>query len=320
MLECASSNTAQIARQMARINHKSFQTNEKALYRLLNDPEFQIDDLFWRCYLKMIFVLLQAQKIVSKNEKVFIQIDFTSNKNNFLILCASIRCKTRAIPLFFTMRRYPKKAGMIDQKKMELAFLKELRHLLSKKYHYVLVADRGFGNQRFIGHCEELGFDYLIRLSTDKYIQKDNEKILLSSLSSTEGIERFEVLAWKREIALFVSASENASEAWYIATSLSGYSIDELCQEYQRRFKIEKVFQDLKSAGFDIEGSKIKKYDRYKRLLFLSMMIHALMILIGKTIDEDYPELKKKSPILSEIISVYFSLPDTFYPYISKKL
>jgi len=148
MLECASSNSAQIARQMGRRNHKSFQTNEKALYRLLTDKEFQIDDLFWRCYLKMIFALLLVQKIISPNEYVFIQVDFTSNKDNFLILCASIRCKTRAIPLFFTMRCYPKKAGRLDQKKMELAFLKELRHLLSKKYRYVLVADRGFGNQR----------------------------------------------------------------------------------------------------------------------------------------------------------------------------
>jgi len=127
------------------------------------------------------------------------------------------------------------------------------------------------------------------------------------------------VIAWKRSITLFVSRLAEQEQAWYIVTSLCKHSVDELCQEYQRRFKIEKVFQDLKSAGFDIEGSKIKKYDRYKRLLFLSMMSHAIMVLVGKIIDEEYPSLKKKSPLLTEILSVYFSLPDKLLHYTSLK-
>ncbi len=47
----------------------------------------------------------------------------------------------------------------MSQIKMEEAFIKGLRHVLSKKYSYVIVADRGFGNNRFANLCKENNFD-----------------------------------------------------------------------------------------------------------------------------------------------------------------
>ena len=44
---------------------------------------------------------------------------------------------------------------------MEKAFLKGLKHALSKKYQDRIVADRGFGNERFLGACKEVGIDFL---------------------------------------------------------------------------------------------------------------------------------------------------------------
>ena len=45
-------------------------------------------------------------------------------------------------------------------KKMEIAFIRALRHILSDKYQYILVADRGFGNERFIQYCNRQWFLY----------------------------------------------------------------------------------------------------------------------------------------------------------------
>ncbi len=41
---------------------------------------------------------------------------------------------------------------------------------------------------------------------------------------------------------------------------------------YEKRFKIEKLFQDNKSSGFNIEANKIKKYDRFKRMLSYTIL------------------------------------------------
>ena len=57
---------------------------------------------------------------------------------------------------------------------MEQAFVRSLRHILSKKYHYVIVADRGFGNQRFIHLCKANHFDTIIRLKDNLLLKKQS--------------------------------------------------------------------------------------------------------------------------------------------------
>lgn len=95
----------------------------------------------------------------------------TSKNDDFLILCAAIRLDERDIPIYFTMRNYPKRKNAIDYRKMEEAFLRGLMHCLSKKYQYVIIADRGFGNQRIMNLCEELGFEYVIGIEPNMKIE-----------------------------------------------------------------------------------------------------------------------------------------------------
>lgn len=95
------------------------------------------------------FDALEERNLIRLGDRILIKVDYTTSTDHFLILTASIDFNGRSIPLFFTMRNYPKKRDQMDQKKMELAFIKGLKHILSKKYRYVIVADRGFGHERF---------------------------------------------------------------------------------------------------------------------------------------------------------------------------
>ena len=74
------------------------------------------------------------------------------------------------------------------------------------------------------------------------------------------------------------------------------------------RFKIETVFKDLKSAGFNIEKSKIKKYDRFKRLLALCMAAHVILVMTGRFIKEYSPLFLKNFPLHGAIIAAYLPL------------
>ena len=168
MLSSGSSNTAKIAVEMSKLNNKSFK-----------------------------------HKLIKTGDKIPIKIDFTTSEDNFLILCASIIVADKAVPIYFTMRCYPVCKDMIDQKRMERAFFKCLKNFLSKKYSYIIVADR----------------------------------------------------------------------------------------------------------GFDIENLKIKKYDRFKRMIFCSVVAYSLMILTGDFINTKLISLKKNSPTFLELISAYFNLP-----------
>ena len=65
---------------------------------------------------------------------------------------------------------------------MEEAFLLRLRHLLPKKFQYILVFDRGFGNLRILENLEKLGFNYVIRFKENTKIKLGIEEIKMSDL------------------------------------------------------------------------------------------------------------------------------------------
>ena len=110
MMRCASSNTSRIARELARINKGTFKTNDMWLYRFLDNKKFQVDDNLWRCYINSIFdMLLEQKEIKGKGDQVNINIDFTSDRDDFLILCASVMLGDSAVPLYFSMRKYPRR-------------------------------------------------------------------------------------------------------------------------------------------------------------------------------------------------------------------
>ncbi len=123
----------------------------------------------------LVFDLLKKHKLIDKKEKICVQVDFTTSQDDFLILCASIIVGKRSVPLYFSMRNDPKKAGSTNHSNMALAFLCALRHTLSNRYQYVIIADRSFGNQRFISYCEALGFDDMIRLEPKRLIERRDQ-------------------------------------------------------------------------------------------------------------------------------------------------
>jgi transposase len=75
----------------------------------------------------------------------------------------------------------------------------------------------------------------------------------------------------------FEVKTEN-NKTWYLVTSLENQGVALM---YKSRFKIEKLFQDLKSVGYNIENTKIRKYDRINRMLCLVVISHVLLVLLG---------------------------------------
>ena len=183
---------------------------------------------------------------------------------------------------------------------MEKAFLKALKHCLSSKYHYVIVADRGFGNERFIQYCEDCGFEYLIRLQPNMTIEYGDKKGVLSNIIKNDGSFEVRVKKWKKNLGIFKSTKDG--KEWYLASNIKGLSHEDAINIYNDRFKIEKCFQDLKSSGFDIESSKIRKYDRFKRMLAMCVISHSIAVIIGAFINQHMPTFKKNFPIHTKLI------------------
>jgi len=189
---------------------------------------------------------------------------------------------------------------------MELAFIRALKHNLSNQYHYIILADRGFGNDRFIKLCESVGFDYLIRLEPNLKVNYKGQTGIMSNLLKQNGKYEVAILAWNKTVILF--RNQHQGQVWFIVTKLAEIAQPEGIERYTKRFCIEKFFQDLKSSGFDLEQTKIRKYARLlrqgsgstssptaqvKRLFFLCCLAYSFLVLLGDLIEKKHPNLKK---------------------------
>lgn len=316
-ISACSFSTYEIARHVSKTTKKDFNTAERGLNYLLNNDNFQIDDTYWRMHINMIFDLMFEQNLIQKNNKIYIQVDFTSQTNYFLILSASIIINNRAVPLYFTMRNYPKKKEQYNHKKMEQAFLQGLKHILSKQYQYVIVADRGFGNQRFLDLCEHCGFEYVIRMQPNLKIEIGDKVGLIEEICDSDGDYFALVKKWSSSISIYRCSKEE--NIWYLTSNIKDLNDKEAQNIYENRFKIEKCFQDLKSSGFDIEKSKIRKYSNYKKLLAISMVSHSLLVMLGHLIVVKVPQFLKNSVGMADVILAYFLLEEKHKNYFQEE-
>ena len=173
---------------------------------------------------------------------------------------------------------------------MEYSFIKALKHLLPKKYNYTIVADRGFGNQRFAKLCQENGFDFVLRLRENLRIKTHGEVENLEDYKGKNTAFDVQVVSWDEEYH-FEIKTENGS-TWFLLMPLGSKNG---AQKYEQRFSIEKCFQDQKSSGFDVEKSKIRKYDRFKRLYFSMCLSQLLMVIVGEHVEFENHPLKNIS-------------------------
>jgi len=308
MMDCCSANTSKIALSMSRLRNVSFKTSDVAIYRLLKSETFKVSELLFRCYINMIFGFLRQYGAIKYGDKVYIKIDFTSDRQDFLVLFASIIFSNKSLPIYFSMRNYPKKKGQYNHKKMEEAFIKALKHYLSNKYQYVIVADRGFGNDRFFQLCEDAKFEYMIRIVPNLSIKYNEQSGIMEDLIKENGKFQVSVKTWDKNFTIY--RNEKDGNTWYLASNMKEIDHNTAVEIYKKRFRIEKVFQDLKSSGFDLENVKIRKYDRFKRLLFLTCFAYSIMIVLGSFVEEKLPDVKKNLPIFIRILIAYSKLPE----------
>ncbi len=303
MLRSGSCNTSELARAMNHETKEGFKANDMRIYRFLQNKSFQIDDKLWRCYCQILFDAMEERGLIQLGDQIPIKVDFTTSVDDFLILSASLDFNGRSVPLYFTMRNYPKRSGQMNQKKMEEAFIKALRHLLSQKYTYIIIADRGFGNKRFSSLCRSCGFDYVLRMNDNLGLDVKDEKKNLEDYSGRDFDLTAKVRIWK-ETHRFVGCTKG-NDYWILLTSLSA-KVDKIHDLYKERFGIEKCFQDQKKSGFNIESTKIRKYDRFKRMYFCVCLAQLFTVIVGEFLKSKNHPIKKKYPAHIAVILASF--------------
>lgn len=219
----------------------------------------------------------------SENNKVVIIFDHTTLDDRFLILKFSLKVGKRAIPLWYKIFEYNEK----DNKNFEhiKEGIRELNEIFSSyNYEVVLLADRGFKSIDLFRFIDSIGWKYCIRCTNDLLIKiegKDKVKYLRDISPIKKVVKKFNGIllsAEKYECNLAVCKAEDSEDTWYLITNMDS---KKAVSEYKKRFIIEEMFKDLKSSGFDMEGTWTEAVVYFKNLYLCLSIAYTWMIILG---------------------------------------
>jgi hypothetical protein len=263
----------------------------KRIYRFFSSAPVNAD------YIYSFFIEEVIKKYVkrSRDRKIIIIFDHTTLDDRFLILQFSLKVGKRAIPLWYKIFEYNEKNNKnFKHIKEGISELNEI--FAAYNYEVVLLGDRGFKSIDLFKFIDNLGWKYCIRCTNDMLVKIEGKKKIkyLRDITPIKShVKKFnEVLltAEKYKCNLAVCRAEDSDDTWYLATNMdSKYAV----MEYKKRFIIEEMFKDLKSNGFNIEGTWTESIIYFRNLYLCVSMAYTWMIVLGADCSKN-----KKSKII----------------------
>ena len=252
----------------------SYKQKRKNVERFMGNSRIKISILM-KQYLQHLFEVFFEFSTKKKIEIIVDHTDFTG----YRVFYATIPVRKRAFPIFFKIFSIKRKNYSL--KTVEATMLRALRLHLPEKYKYIIVADRGFGNDTFITLCKNLGFYYVLRVKGSFYVIKNGKKVKISDITS-----KYNKDIKYKEHTLNLIISKEKGGIWYIVSNLSNLKTVKVI--YERRFWTEEYFRDLKTY---FKGRTLQyNMETIKRLVFLGQICYNLVFKIGlqEKIDTDF--------------------------------
>lgn len=230
-----------------------FDSRRKKIQRFLSFPQLNIETIWLpiiKSWLADDFPLHQV---------IYLVIDRTSwGKINLLMI--SLVWEKRAIPIYFELLTKLGSSNFEEQKAVISRVLP-----LFRGYKTVVLGDREFcsvtlGNwlrQEKLYFCLRLRKDEFVELANGMWLQLSNLGLAPGvsfylqgvKVTKTKGFIGFNVACkWKRKYQGW-----HPEEGWFILSNLE--NLDAAITAYKRRFRIEEMFRDFKSGGYNLEGT-----------------------------------------------------------------
>ncbi len=226
------------------------------------------------------------QWIVRGKSRIYVAVDWTPINEDYQTLKAGVVTNSRALPIFWKTVKISE--IFPSQNVIEEDFFKALKRILPPNVEVVLLMDRGFDRVELLKFLEDLGFLYVIRVSTDIWIESKQFTGNLSDYRIWRGVlkdfgriryqkrERFPV----RMVATFQMGQE---EPWFLVSNIWDVPGRFIVSYYARRMEVEEFFKDMKNvrSGLQAKGLKLSAAERYDRLFLALAYAYFLLVLAG---------------------------------------
>lgn len=213
--------------------------NIKRAWRLFRNKAIEIDSVQ-----RALMTALPAA-----SGPIVLLVDWT-DLDPYQILVAALPRDGRAIPLWW--KSIYKNSGEGSMIQVEQELFNDIAMIMPTEHEIIIVADRGFGNTRWIGDCENRGWGYVQRLACSIIVDDQDYLGNLKELGIRPGSRAKD---WgimsitdvnPLPTRLVTTYAEQAKEPWYLVTNRKDIA-PKIVRLYQRRMWIEEMFRDLKN-------------------------------------------------------------------------
>jgi hypothetical protein len=155
----------------------------------------------------------------------------------------------------------------------ERQILHQLRAMCPPTVTPIIVADRGFGNERWIGDIQKWGWLFVQRISKQHYVETEGHIGTIPELGIRKGY-RPKDWGWgtmgdnkqerKTRFRLVTVYDRQADEPWYLIANIGDMTPDEVVRTYKKRMWTEAMFRDLKNRkwGMGLDDVRLGSIER----------------------------------------------------------
>ncbi|HYD55159.1 MAG TPA: IS4 family transposase [Gemmatimonadaceae bacterium] len=228
--------------------------------------------------------------VVGSRSEILVAIDWTDYDpdNQSTMAIYLVTKHGRATPLIWKTVKKSTLQGWRNE--YEDQVLERLHEVLPAGVKVTVLADRGFGDQKFYELLkDQLGFDFVVRFrGVIKVTSAEGET--KSALAWTPNNGRSLLLRGARVTregrqlgAVVCLKAKGMKDAWHLATSFGDKPAAEIVNLYSRRFTIEESFRDMKNLrfGMGLSDTRIGSPERRDRILLVGAVAAALLTLLG---------------------------------------
>lgn len=224
------------------------------------------------------------------NEPPVVLADWT-DRHRFQQLVLALPRDGRAIPFLSITIPKGDGSGAFDGLMIEAEeqALETLATFCGNTIRPIIIADRGFGNTRWLGHVQKWGWYFVQRISRELYLEVEQH----TGHGYELGIPRrrrardwgWGTMTNKHfgPLRLITVHDKDANEPWFLVTNLEEEISIKIVQLYKRRMWIEAMFRDLKNRnwGLGMDNVRLTKKERFDRHFLIMALAYIFLFAFG---------------------------------------
>ncbi|OJH37114.1 IS4 family transposase [Cystobacter ferrugineus] len=251
----------------------------KQVDRMLSNQGINVWELF----------ALWVPYVLGQRDKAVVALDWTDfDADGQTTLVASlVASHGRTTPLVWHTLEKAALEGMRNE--TEDFVLQRLREVVPEGVGVIVLADRGFGDQKFYALLVQLKFDYVVRFLQciqvmDEHGEKKSAGEWVPETGRALRLVGARLTHDEAPVPAVVCVKKKGMEdAWCLATSLKEATAAFVVGLYGKRFRTEETFRDVKDLrfGMGLSWVRVSSPERRDRLLLVSALACGLLTLLG---------------------------------------